>query len=297
MFDDAIDTPGTAYAIAAIRALTAVIRSTTDSSGFEASTMMELQAYIHSATNTIKAYSHEPSVASGCELFLRFITRTLLEISDFDTCRCTLVERAESFVAAAEMSWRKISRLGSSFIPDDGNVLVHGHSRVVMRTLHEAAVSLGKTFTLYVTTNESDSSAHEIYSRDLSPYIRVVAVNDLAIGYILDRVSLVIVGAEAVVESGGIVNRVGTYQIALLAHKFDIPFYVAVEAYKFYRAYPLVQSDLIKYDIIDEQCTGNSDLVYPRSDYTGPEFITLLFTDLGALTPSAVSDELIKLYQ
>ena len=35
----------------------------------------------------------------------------------------------------------------------------------------------------------------------------------------------------------------------------------------------------------------------PTSDYTPPDFITLLFTDLGVLTTAAVSDELIKLYQ
>ena len=32
-------------------------------------------------------------------------------------------------------------------------------------------------------------------------------------------------------------------------------------------------------------------------DYTPPSYISLLFTDLGVLTPSAVSDELIKLYR
>lgn len=31
-------------------------------------------------------------------------------------------------------------------------------------------------------------------------------------------------------------------------------------------------------------------------DYTPPNFLKLLFTDLGILTPAAVSDELIKLY-
>ena len=35
---------------------------------------------------------------------------------------------------------------------------------------------------------------------------------------------------------------------------------------------------------------------HPMVDYTPPSYITLLFTDLGVLTPSAVSDELIKLY-
>jgi translation initiation factor eIF-2B subunit alpha len=34
----------------------------------------------------------------------------------------------------------------------------------------------------------------------------------------------------------------------------------------------------------------------PLFDYTPPAYISLLFTDLGTLTPSAVSDELIKLY-
>lgn len=35
----------------------------------------------------------------------------------------------------------------------------------------------------------------------------------------------------------------------------------------------------------------------PSCDYTPASYISLLFTDLGVLTPAAVSDELIKLYQ
>ncbi len=35
----------------------------------------------------------------------------------------------------------------------------------------------------------------------------------------------------------------------------------------------------------------------PSRDYTPPAFINLLVTDLGVLTPAAVSDELIQLYQ
>lgn len=31
-------------------------------------------------------------------------------------------------------------------------------------------------------------------------------------------------------------------------------------------------------------------------DYTPPQYLTLLFTDLGVLSPSVVSDELIQLY-
>lgn len=35
----------------------------------------------------------------------------------------------------------------------------------------------------------------------------------------------------------------------------------------------------------------------PKIDFTPAKLITLLFTNLGVLTPAAVSDELIRLYQ
>ena len=37
-------------------------------------------------------------------------------------------------------------------------------------------------------------------------------------------------------------------------------------------------------------------VVCPRFDYTPPHLLSLLFTDLGVLTPAAVSDQLIQLY-
>ena len=48
---------------------------------------------------------------------------------------------------------------------------------------------------------------------------------------------------------------------------------------------------LYQYINVDSNITS-----HPIIDYTPPCYITLLFTDLGVLTPSAVSDELIKLY-
>ena len=46
------------------------------------------------------------------------------------------------------------------------------------------------------------------------------------------RVNLVLVGAEGVVESGGIINKLGSYQMAIAAKAHGIPFYVAAESYK-----------------------------------------------------------------
>ena len=51
--------------------------------------------------------------------------------------------------------------------------------------------------------------------------------------------NLSIVGAEAVVENGGIINRIGTYTVALCAKQLKKPFYVFSESHKFSRMYPL----------------------------------------------------------
>ena len=55
---------------------------------------------------------------------------------------------------------------------------------------------------------------------------------------------MVLVGAEAVVENGGIINKLGSYQIAIAAKALNRPLYVAAESYKFARLYPLSQRDL-----------------------------------------------------
>lgn len=53
--------------------------------------------------------------------------------------------------------------------------------------------------------------------------------------------------------------------------------------------------DISVYPLQYESIESDENL-HPYIDYTPPQYISLLFTDLGVLTPSAVSDELIKLY-
>lgn len=43
---------------------------------------------------------------------------------------------------------------------------------------------------------------------------------------------MVFVGAEGVVENGGIVNKIGTFQIALVANALSKPVYAVAERYK-----------------------------------------------------------------
>jgi len=108
---------------------------------------------------------------------------------------------------------------------------------------------------------------------------------------------MVMVGAEGVVENGGIINQIGTYQIAVVAKAANKPFYAVTESYKFVRIFPLNQYDVVSSTIDSTNHETNKiSLEKQTVDYTPPEYISLLFTDLGVLTPSGVSDELIKWY-
>ena len=118
---------------------------------------------------------------------------------------------------------------------------------------------------------------------------------DAAVGFIMEKVDIVMVGAEGVAESGGIINKIGTYQMAVVAKATSKPFYVVAECFKFVREYPLTQWDVRNPDKYETTDTPKDQ--HPTHDYTPPSYISLLFTDLGVLTPSAVSDELIKLYR
>lgn len=138
--------------------------------------------------------------------------------------------------------------------------------------------------------------------------IPTTVILDSAVGFYMEQTDLVIVGAEGVVENGGIVNSVGTYSAAVIAQAMKKPFYVAAESYKFARLYPLTQRDVPQTQMelpvapksslaTNEAALKNLSMKNPFFDYTPPGYISLMFTDLGVLTPSAVSDELIKLYQ
>ncbi|XP_071944522.1 translation initiation factor eIF2B subunit alpha-like isoform X2 [Antedon mediterranea] len=238
------------------------------------------------------------AVQSGCELFLRFITLASLEQQDFHDCKKILVQRGNVYLQNVAQSRHKIARLFNPFIRDGSCILTHSFSRVVLKVLEEAAESK-KRFNVYVTESNPDQSGKKMAKELELLGIPVCVILDAAAGYIMEKIDMVLVGAEGVVESGGIINKIGSYQIATCAKVANKPFYVVAESFKFVRLFPLNQQDVpneFKYK--SSTLKSNTDLTqeHPLIDYTPPANITLLFSDPGVLTPSAVSDELIKLY-
>ncbi len=94
------------------------------------------------------------------------------------------------------------------------------------------------------TGREADAEGADIVDALRRRGVPVATIPEAAVAYALGKVDMVIVGAEGVVENGGIISRLGTYQIGMLAKAAGKPFYVVAESHKFVRLFPLSQYDL-----------------------------------------------------
>lgn len=276
--------------IAAIKTLLWVLQET------EFDTVQELHSTIQAAVQSMRE-TDKPmtSVVSGSELFLRFITLAKFDDKTIQEVREIMLGRGKSFLAKLLESRKVVAKQATSFISDGSRILTHARSRTVRDTLIRAA-KMNKRFQVFVTQSFPDKQGEQMLAELEAEGIECTLILDSAVGYVMETVDMVFVGAEGVVESGGIINRVGTFTMAMCAREMKKPVYVLVESFKFSRLYPLNQRDLPNDYKYSKPSLSDISKAHPLVDYTPPVYITLLFTDLGILTPSAVSDELIKLY-
>jgi len=268
----------------------------------QAMTLAGLDSDLKKAIQVIQSTDYSAtSVSSASELFLRFISLAALDKpdQDFSEVRKVLLERGQVFLKRVSGSRQRIAQLSGTFIRDGSVILTHSHSRVVFQALKYAAIEKSKHIHVYVTESGPDLSGRLMHKKLTEANIPCTLIVDAAIGYIMERVNVVMVGAEGVVETGGIINKIGTLTLGVCAKAAHKPVYVLAESVKFVKEFPLNQRDVperFKYPASILKSDRNLEEEHPLVDYTPPSYISLLFTDLGILTPAAVSDELIKLY-
>lgn len=298
-------------AIATLRTLMKILEED------RSTTVVELREHVRAAIDKLKQIETCVQVESVSEIFLRFITLYVSRYDSFEALKQALKRRSEYFLKNGVISAKQnVAKLATKFIPNDTKILVHSRSMTVFACLKNAHEDMKNIF-VYVTESRPDSSGRQMCDMLTKEGIKNQLIMDASIGIYLEQVDMVMVGAEGVCASGGILNKVGTYPLAICARTVNKPFYVVAESYKFIRMYPLNQADVptSKLYLDDRQqqqqlSKESSNSVEQRDknhgddyatlndklDYTPQAFITLILTDLGPLTTAAISDELMKIY-
>ncbi|KAI0062290.1 nagb/rpia/CoA transferase-like protein [Artomyces pyxidatus] len=323
--------------LAAILSLTELITQS------DAGTMFELVKALNDGAEALKKRVHNPiGLNAGSELFIAFVTLFPHESASFSELKTELVRQGQIYATEALLFRPKIAELALGFIKDDSIILTHSYSRVVMQTLLHAHKR--KRISVYVTEARPRGLGIKTCEALTAAGIPCTVVLDSAVAYVMDKVDFILVGSEAVVESGGLINAVGSNQMAIIAKAANKPFYALAESYKFHRLFPLSQDDLpthnpgilsfsqpqhhltpelvarpsvsstsrpalktsinssstpntllpassVQRTMTDEQISRNPDV-----DYTRPDLISLVFSDVGILTPEGVSQYLVGMF-
>lgn len=258
--------PDLTMPIAAIEALIQALANT------PSTTVSETLNLLSNLTTTLKAgVPNSISLSAGTDLFQRYIITSLRpsqiprqsnspseSADDFDQVRTHLISNGRLFVQRAKEARDTIAQLGKQFIRDGHTVLTNGGSRVVGALLRAAAsdspshprANFNVIYVVDQSNHDDESRANISALRNLG--IPVATISPTAVAYSMSHVTTCFVGAEGVVENGGIISRMGTYQIGVLAKSASKPFYVVAESHKFVRLYPLNQMDLpIEQNILD----------------------------------------------
>jgi methylthioribose-1-phosphate isomerase len=113
---------------------------------------------------------------------------------------------------------------------NDGDViLTHCNVSGLMPLIAEFAGQQGKKISFYVTETRPYLQGSRLSAWELMrAKFPVTIITDNMVAYLLSlgKVAKVIVGADHLTKNGDIANKIGTYQIAVVAKYFKIPFYV-----------------------------------------------------------------------
>lgn len=224
------------------------------------------------------------------------LNRTLAAVPgsrDVADARRRVGAAARAHVRRIENAHEAIAVLASKFFRRGEVVLTHCHSTAAGAAI-AAAARRGRVARAFATETRPFGQGF-IQAPELAKAgVDVTLIVDSAVAHILDseKVSLAVVGADAVVADGTLYNKIGTRQVAELANRFKIPFLVCAESDKF-SPYTVQGGAIDIEERAASEITNGARLPgvkvrNPVFDATPPKLITRFFTEKGALAPREV---------
>jgi len=99
------------------------------------------------------------------------------------------------------------------------------------------AKSLNKSFKVFVTQSMPDESGSKMIEKLKQKNIFATMILDSAVAYAMEQVDIVLLGAEGITANGGIINKIGCYQICMAAKFLKKPVYIVSESIKFSKVF------------------------------------------------------------
>ncbi len=227
--------------------------------------------------------------------------------------RNTVVETAKKMADEDIKINMEMGKNGSELFNNNDTIMTHCNAGALATVGYGTALGViratkdsGKNIKVIATETRPVQQGSRLTAFELKhDGIDVSLIPDTAVGYTMANglVNKIVVGADRILRTGHVYNKIGTYQVATMAKQHNIPFYVAA---------PLSTFDMKSNpkDVIIEQrkaseVTGIGDkktapeginVINPAFDMTPPELIAGIITEKG-VAKSPFEESIKKLFQ
>ena len=195
-----------------------------------------------------------------------------------------------------------IGKNGSELFNDNDTVMTHCNAGALATVGYGTALGViraakdsGKNIKVIATETRPIQQGSRLTAFELKhDGINVSLIPDTAVGYTIANslVNKIVVGADRILRTGHVYNKIGTYQVAIIAKQHDIPFYVAAPLSTF--DMPSDPEDVVIEQRKASEVTGIGDkktapdginVINPAFDMTPPELISGIITEKGIAKP------------
>lgn len=192
------------------------------------------------------------------------------------------VDNIDKLIYYLENVSEMIGFVNWKLIKNNSMILTHCHSTDVINFLRVAHEN-GRKFSVVVTETRPLLQGLKT-AKELSEIgVPITYVIDSAVGYFMPKVDLVVVGADSVREDS-LINKIGTYPIAVLAKMHKKPFYVVANKLKIDRRKKVVIEERNPDEIIKMGVKGVK-ISNPAFDSTPLEYVKGVVCEKGLLKP------------
>ncbi len=199
-------------------------------------------------------------------------------------------DAASRFLTRQASAGDKIARHAVTLFPSRGVALTHSSSETVLLALQQARL-VGLQISVICTESRPNMEGRSLAAQLAQGGIRAQLVIDAAAPGLASEADLLIVGADAVAEEG-LVNKVGTYALAVAASPSGTPCYALCGTSKFLPSgYPLRIPDEDPSEIWTEAPPG-LDIMNRYYDVTPWDLIRSVVTEDGVFSPAEVQEAL-----
>jgi methylthioribose-1-phosphate isomerase len=162
------------------------------------------------------------------------LTRAHLDLA---VIRQALIEEAREVHAEKKATDEAIGRFGAEFMPKEGQVMTQCNAGAL------ATAGIGTALGVIRVAYEQGRKLHVLVP-ETRPYLQgarltawelhrggipLTVITDNMVGHFLKtgKVGAIVTGADRIAANGDTANKIGTYQMAVLAKENNVPFYIA----------------------------------------------------------------------